>query len=342
MIISMKRGASRAQIDHVRERIIAFGYKVHSIEGEERVVIGAVGIGDTTPAIEQLESTPGVESVTPISQPYKVVSRQMQPLKTVIKVNGCAIGGDNFIVMAGPCSVESEEQILTTARAVKAAGAHILRGGAFKPRSSPYDFQGLEEEGLKLLRKAKQETGLAIISEIMADADVDMLADYVDILQVGARNMQNFALLKRLGVLRKPIMLKRGLSSTLKELLLSAEYIASKGNTQIMLCERGVRTFETYTRNTLDLAAIPALTELSHLPIIVDPSHGTGRRSLIPPMVKAGIAAGADGMMVEVHPNPEMAFSDGAQSLTLESFAAMMTNVKPYLDLWKVDRATRS
>jgi 3-deoxy-7-phosphoheptulonate synthase len=342
MIISMKRGASRAQIDHVRERIIAFGYKVHSIEGEERVVIGAVGIGDTTPAIEQLESTPGVESVTPISQPYKVVSRQMQPLKTVIKVNGCAIGGDNFIVMAGPCSVESEEQILTTARAVKAAGAHILRGGAFKPRSSPYDFQGLEEEGLKLLRKAKQETGLAIISEIMADADVDMLADYVDILQVGARNMQNFALLKRLGVLRKPIMLKRGLSSTLKELLLSAEYIASKGNTQIMLCERGVRTFETYTRNTLDLAAIPALTELSHLPIIVDPSHGTGRRSLIPPMVKAGIAAGADGMMVEVHPNPEMAFSDGAQSLTLESFAAMMTNVKPYLDLWKIDRATRS
>ena len=342
MIISMKRGASRAQIDHVRERIIAFGYKVHSIEGEERVVIGAVGIGDTTPAIEQLESTPGVESVTPISQPYKVVSRQMQPLKTVIKVNGCAIGGDNFIVIAGPCSVESEEQILTTARAVKAAGAHILRGGAFKPRTSPYDFQGLEEEGLKLLRKAKQETGLAIISEVMADADVDLLDEYVDVIQVGARNMQNFALLKRLGALRKPIMLKRGLSSTLKELLLSAEYIASKGNTQIMLCERGVRTFETYTRNTLDLAAIPALGELSHLPIIVDPSHGTGRRSLIPPMVKAGIAAGADGMMVEVHPNPEMAFSDGAQSLTLESFAAMMTNVKPYLDLWKIDRATRS
>ena len=341
MIISMKRGASRAQIDHVRERIIAFGYKVHSIEGEERVVIGAVGIGDTTPAIEQLESTPGVESVTPISQPYKVVSRQMQPLKTVIKVNGCAIGGDNFIVIAGPCSVESEEQILTTARAVKAAGAHILRGGAFKPRTSPYDFQGLEEEGLKLLRKAKQETGLAIISEVMADADVDLLDEYVDVIQVGARNMQNFALLKRLGALRKPIMLKRGLSSTLKELLLSAEYIASKGNTQIMLCERGVRTFETYTRNTLDLAAIPALGELSHLPIIVDPSHGTGRRSLIPPMVKAGIAAGADGMMVEVHPNPEMAFSDGAQSLTLESFAAMMTNVKPYLDLWKIDRATR-
>jgi 3-deoxy-7-phosphoheptulonate synthase len=338
MIISMKRGASRAQIDHVRDRIIAFGYKVHSIEGEERVVIGAVGVGDTTPAIEQLESTPGVESVTPISQPYKVVSRQMQPAKTVIRVNGFSIGGDNFMVMAGPCSVESEEQILTTARAVKAAGAQILRGGAFKPRTSPYDFQGLEEEGLKLLRKAKQETGLATISEVMADSDVDLLNEYVDILQVGARNMQNFALLKRLGLLHKPIMLKRGLSSTLKELLLSAEYIASKGNTQIILCERGVRTFETYTRNTLDLAAVPALSELSHLPIVVDPSHGTGRRSLIPPMVRAAVAAGADGLMVEVHPNPEMAFSDGAQSLTIEAFSGMMKGLQPYLDLWKAER----
>jgi len=338
MIVSMKRGASREQIEHVRERIIAFGYKVHSIEGEERVVIGAVGVGDTTPAIEQLESTPGVESVTPISQPYKVVSRQMQPSKTVIRVNGVSIGGDTFTVMAGPCSVESEEQILTTARAVKAAGAQVLRGGAFKPRTSPYDFQGLEEEGLKLLRKAKQETGLAIISEVMADSDVDLLNEYVDIVQVGARNMQNFALLKRLGRLRKPIMLKRGLSSTLKELLLSAEYIASKGNTQIILCERGVRTFETYTRNTLDLAAVPALSELSHLPIVVDPSHGTGRRSLIPPMARAAVAAGADGMMVEVHPNPEMAFSDGAQSLTIEAFSGMMKGLRPYLDLWKAER----
>jgi 3-deoxy-7-phosphoheptulonate synthase len=338
MIISMKLGATREQIDHVRDRILAFGYKVHSIEGEERVVIGAVGTGDTTPAIEQLESTPGVERVVPISQPYKVVSRQMQKHKTIIKVNGLTIGGDQFIVMAGPCSVESEEQILTTAHAVKAAGAQILRGGAFKPRSSPYDFQGLEEAGLKLLRKAKQETGLAIISEVMADADVDLLAEYTDILQVGARNMQNFALLKRLGTLRKPIMLKRGLSSTLKELLLSAEYIASKGNTQIILCERGIRTFETHTRNTLDLAAVPALGELTHLPIIVDPSHGTGRRSLIPPMARAGVAAGADGLMVEVHPNPEMAFSDGAQSLTLETFAMLMTSLKPYVDLWKAER----
>ena len=263
MIISMKRGATREQIEHVRERIQDFGFKVHSIDGEERVVIGAVGIGDVTAAVEQLESVPGVESVTPISQPFKVVSRQMHPSKTVIRVNGCSIGGADFTVMAGPCSVESEEQILTTARIVKAAGAQILRGGAFKPRTSPYDFQGLEEEGLKLLRKAKQATGLAIISEVMTDSDADLLAEYADIIQVGARNMQNFALLKRLGGLRKPVMLKRGLSSTLKELLLSAEYIVSKGNTQVMLCERGVRTFDTYTRNTLDLSAVPALSERS-------------------------------------------------------------------------------
>ncbi len=338
MIISMKRGATREQIEHVRERIIDFGYKVHSIEGEERVVIGAVGVGDVTAAVEQLESAPGVETVTPISQPFKVVSRQMQPSKTVIRVNGCAIGGNEFVVMAGPCSVENEEQILSTARAVKAAGANILRGGAFKPRTSPYDFQGLEEEGLKLLRKAKAATGLAIISEVMTDSDVDLLLEYADIVQVGARNMQNFALLKRLGAANKPVMLKRGLSSTLKELLLSAEYIASKGNTQVMLCERGLRTFETYTRNTLDLAAVPALAELTHLPVIVDPSHGTGRRSLIAPMARAAVAAGADGIMVEVHPNPERAFSDGAQSLTIESFNELMKSIQPYVNLWKAER----
>jgi 3-deoxy-7-phosphoheptulonate synthase len=339
MIISMKPGASREQIDHVFDRIRAFGYKVHSIQGEERVVIGAVGIGDVTAAVEQLESTPGVERVVPISQPFKVVSRQMQSAKTVIQVNGCAIGGGDFAVMAGPCSVEGEEQILSTARRVKAAGAHILRGGAFKPRTSPYDFQGLEREGLKLLRKAKEVTGLATISEVMTDSDVDLVAEYVDIIQVGARNMQNFALLKRLGSLRQPVMLKRGLSSTLKELLLSAEYIASKGNTQVLLCERGVRTFETYTRNTLDLAAVPALSELTHLPIIVDPSHGTGKRSLIPAMTRAAVAAGADGLMIEVHPCPEMAFSDGAQSLTCEEFDEVMARLRPYVDLWRAERA---
>jgi 3-deoxy-7-phosphoheptulonate synthase len=338
MIISMKRGAPRDQIDHVCERIRGFGYKVHSIEGEERVVIGAVGVGDTTSAIEQLESTPGVETVVPISQPFKTVSRQMQPHKTVIKVNGCMIGGADFVVMAGPCSVESEEQILATAQAVKAAGAHILRGGAFKPRTSPYDFQGLEEKGLQLLRKAKEQTGLAIITEVMTDSDLDLVLKYTDIVQVGARNMQNFALLKRLGTVKTPVMLKRGLSSTLKELLLSAEYIVSKGNTQVMLCERGVRTFETYTRNTLDLSAVPALAELTHLPVIVDPSHGTGRRSLIAAMARAAVAAGADGLMVEVHPCPERAFSDGAQSLTLESFRQMMDGLQPYAELWKRER----
>jgi len=339
MIISMRPGASREEIDHVCERIEQFGYKVHSIKGDERVVIGAVGRGDLTRVIEQLEATPGVERVVPISQPFKFVSREFQQEKSMIRVNGCKIGGPDFAVMAGPCSVESEEQILTTARAVKAAGAHILRGGAFKPRTSPYDFQGLERDGLELLLLAKRETGLAIITEVMSDSDVDLIAEYADIIQVGARNMQNFALLKALGRLQKPVMLKRGLSSTLKELLLSAEYVLSKGNPNIILCERGVRTFETYTRNTLDLAAVPALQELSHLPVIVDPSHGTGKRSLIPAMTRAAVACGADGIIVEAHPCPEKAFSDGSQSLTLETFAQMMETLRPYVELWKQERA---
>lgn len=338
MIISMKRGATREEVEHVCARIEHFGYSVHSIKGDERVVIGAVGRGDYSHAIEQLEATPGVERVVPISQPFKFVSREFQPEKTVIRVNGCLIGGEDFTVMAGPCSVESEEQILATARAVRAAGAKILRGGAFKPRSSPYDFQGLEEEGLKLLRLAKKETGLAIVTEIMSDRDVELVAEYADIIQVGARNMQNFALLKSLGRANRPIMLKRGLSSTLKELLLSAEYIVSQGNSGVILCERGVRTFETYTRNTLDLAAVPALGELTHLPVIVDPSHGTGRRSLIPAMCRASVAAGADGLIVEVHPCPENAFSDGPQSLTCDAFAAMMAGLQPYIELWRKER----
>jgi len=339
MIISMKPGAKREEVDHVCERIRQFGYKVHSIRGEERVVIGAVGRGDLTAAIEQLEATPGVERVVPISQPFKLVSREFQPERTVIRINGVQIGGADFAVMAGPCSVESEEQILVTARAVRDAGAKILRGGAFKPRTSPYDFQGLERAGLELLRKAKQATGLAIITEVMTDSDVELVAEYTDIVQVGARNMQNFALLKALGRVPKPVMLKRGLSSTLKELLLSAEYIVSKGNPNVMLCERGVRTFETYTRNTLDLSAVPALRELTHLPIIVDPSHGTGKRSLIPPMARAAVACGADGLMIEVHPCPEQAFSDGQQSLPVETFQEMMAGLEPYLDLWRKDRA---
>ena len=339
MIISMRRGAPREEIDHVCERIRQFGYKVHSIKGKERVVIGAVGSGDLTRAIEQLEATSGVERVVPISQPFKLVSREFQREKTTIHINGLEVGGGDFTLMAGPCSVESEEQLLSTARAVRQAGARILRGGAFKPRTSPYDFQGMEREGLELLRNAKKATGLAIITEVMTDSDVDLVVEYADILQVGARNMQNSALLKALGQTQKPVMLKRGLSATLKELLLSAEYIVSKGNAKVILCERGVRTFETYTRNTLDLSAVPALQELSHLPVIVDPSHGTGKRSLIAPMARAAVACGADGLMLEVHPRPEDAFSDGPQSLTLEMFQQLMAGLEPYLDLWRTERA---
>jgi len=334
----MRPRATREEIEHVCERIREFGYKVHSIEGEERVVIGVVGIGDVTACLESLEATPGVESAMRISAPYKFVSREFKKDHSVIKVNGVEIGGDEFIVMAGPCSVESERQIMETAEGVAAAGAHILRGGAFKPRTSPYDFQGLELEGLKLLRKAKQATGLGIITEIMSDRDVDMVAEYTDCMQVGARNMQNFALLKSLGGCGRPVLLKRGMSSTIKELLMSAEYIVAHGNPNVILCERGIRTFETATRNTCDIAAIPVLNEMTHLPVVLDPSHATGKRSLVPAVSRAGVAIGADGLILEVHPCPEKAVSDGAQSLTMEGFRAMMQELKPYIRLWKESR----
>jgi len=340
MIISMKIGATQEEINHVCERLGDFGYKAHPIYGEERVVIGAVGHGDRKEqAMESIEVAPGVESVVSISQPFKFVSKEFRQTKSAVKVNGWEIGGPEFIVIAGPCSVESEEQILATAESVKRSGAHILRGGAFKPRTSPYDFQGLEAEGLKLLLKAKEKTGLAICTEVMSTEDVELVAECSDILQVGARNMQNFNLLKRLGKTSRPIMLKRGLSSTIKEFLLSAEYIVTSGNPNVFLCERGIRTFETYTRNTLDLSAIPVLEELTHLPIIVDPSHGTGKRSLVPAMARASVAAGADGLMIEVHPNPEKALSDGPQSLRLTQFEQLMKDLRPYIDLWKADRA---
>jgi len=279
-----------------------------------------------------------VETAMRISAPYKFVSREFKHEKSRIKANGVEIGGDEFIVMAGPCSVESEKQILETARAVAKSGAKFLRGGAFKPRTSPYDFQGMELEGLKLLRKAKEETGLGIITEIMSDRDVELVAEYADILQIGARNMQNFALLKNLGKAGRPVMLKRGLSATIKELLMSAEYVVSAGNPDVILCERGIRTFETATRNTCDIAAIAVLDELSHLPIVLDPSHATGKRSLVPPLARAGVAIGADGLIIEAHPNPEKAMSDGAQSLTLPQFAAMMEDLQPYIALWKKSR----
>src|SRR2546428_736356 len=338
MIISMRPHATREEIEHVCERIREFGYKVHSIEGEERVVIGVVGIGDVTDCLESLEATPGVERAVRISAPYKFVSKEFKKERTQMRVDGLEIGGDEFIVMAGPCSVESERQIMVTAEEVRKAGAHILRGGAFKPRTSPYDFQGMELEGLKLLRKAKQATGLAIITEVMSDRDAEMVAEYADIMQVGARNMQNFALLKSLGKCGRPVLLKRGMSSTIKELLMSAEYLTAYGNSSVILCERGIRTFETATRNTCDIAAIPVLRELTHLPVILDPSHATGKRSLVPAVARAGVAIGADGLIIEVHPQPEKAVSDGAQSLTLDQFRSMMEDLKPYIELWKESR----
>lgn len=332
MIISMVPHASKEQIQHVCEKIKSFGYSAHPIFGEERVVIGAIGDGrDKDRVISVMESVPGVESVIPILQPFKLVGKELKKQKTIIKMDGISIGGDQFIVMAGPCSVESREQILTTAEKVKAAGAKFLRGGAYKPRTSPYDFQGLEEEGLKLLAEAREKTGLKIVTEIITPENIDLVNEYTDIFQVGARNMQNFALLKRLGKVQKPVLLKRGMMSTLKELLMSAEYIVSQGNPNVILCERGIRTFETYTRNTLDISAVPALNQLSHLPVFVDPSHGTGKRSLIAPVSKAAVAVGADGLIVEVHPNPEEAYSDGPQSLLPEEFESLMAEVKKYL-----------
>jgi 3-deoxy-7-phosphoheptulonate synthase len=340
MIISMRPHATREEIDHVCERIREFGYKVHSIEGEERVVIGVVGVGDVTACLESLEASPGVEKAVRISAPYKFVSREFKKDHSVIKVNGLEIGGDEFVVMAGPCSVESEKQIMEAAEGVAAAGARMLRGGAFKPRTSPYDFQGMELDGLKLLRKAREATGLAIVTEVMSDRDVDMVAEYADCLQVGARNMQNFSLLKALGACGRPVLLKRGLSSTIKELLMSAEYILAHGNPNVILCERGIRTFETATRNTCDISAVPVLNELTHLPVVLDPSHAAGKRSLVPALSRAAVAVGADGLIVEVHPNPEKAISDGAQSLTMPGFHAMMHGLKPLVGLWKESRAT--
>jgi 3-deoxy-7-phosphoheptulonate synthase len=342
MIISMKRHASKEEIGEVIQRIEEFGYKIHAIEGEERVVIGAIGVGDTSACLESLEAMAQVEKAVRISAPYKFVSREFKPDNTVVRVgSGVEVGGDEFIVMAGPCSVESEKQILESAELAAKGGAKILRGGAFKPRTSPYDFQGMEEEGLKLLAKAREQTGLAIVTEVMSDTDVSLIAGYADVLQVGARNMQNFALLKSLGRCGKPVLLKRGLSSTIKELLMSAEYIVAHGNPDVMLCERGIRTFETATRNTCDISAVPVLHELTHLPVILDPSHATGKRSLVPALSRAGVAVGADGLIVEIHPNPSKALSDGAQSLDPALWFSMMKELEPYIVLWKQGRTPR-
>ena len=334
MIIVMKAGASQQQLDHVFDRVRDLGYQVHPIFGEQRTVIACVGDERGKSRLQALDSLDGVESVFPILKPFKLAGREWKDARTQIslsrnvKEEPTIIGNNHFVVMAGPCSVESREQIILSAELVKAAGAKILRGGAFKPRTSPYSFQGLEEEGLKLLAEAREKTGLKVITEVITPADVPLVADYADILQIGARNMQNFALLKEVGKARRPVMLKRGQSSTLKELLMSAEYVLSQGNYDVILCERGIRTFEDYTRNTCDLSAVPALKEMSHLPVIVDPSHGTGVRSLVSPLAKAAVAVGADGLIVEVHPNPEEAFSDGAQSLLPDQFVEMMNWIR--------------
>ena len=331
MIIVMKPGATKAEFNHVIEKIKEYGFQAHPIVGTERTVIGCVGDERSKTQLQSLEVAPGVESVMPILKPFKLASREMRKEKTVVKVGKYSIGGLQFVVMAGPCSVETREQILKSAEVVKKAGAQVLRGGAFKPRTSPYSFQGLEEEGLKLLAEAREKTGMPFVTEVITPTDVTLVAEYADMLQIGARNMQNFALLKEVGKIKKPILLKRGMSNTLKELLMSAEYIMSQGNYNVVLCERGIRTFEDYTRNTCDLSAVPALKELSHLPVIVDPSHGTGVRSLIAPLSKAAVAVGADGLIIEVHPNPEEAYSDGAQSLMPKQFEKLMEEVKKYL-----------
>ena len=327
MFVAMKPHATQAEFDAVIDKVRALGLTPHPISGIERRVVAVVGnTGAVDP--DDFAMLPGVAEALRVSQPFKLVSREVKEEDTVIDVGGVKVGGRAIVVMAGPCSVESKDQILETARAVKKAGASFLRGGAWKPRTSPYEFQGLREEGLKLLALARQETGLKVITEVMSTDTLPMVAEYADVLQVGARNMQNYSLLERLGAVKKPVMLKRGLSGTIREWLMAAEYIVANGNPNVMLCERGIRTFETATRNTLDINAIPVVKSLSHLPVIVDPSHGIGIRKHVAAIARAGIAAGADGIMVEVHPRPEKALSDGHQSLAIPEFEELMRQVR--------------
>ena len=323
MIVNMSEGATEEQITHIIERIREAGYQPHVTRGTERTIVAAVGSGRRH-EIEALQVAPGVDNVVAIAQPFKLVSRQVKPQRSIVYVGGVPIGGDTVVVIAGPCSVESREQLLSTAHAVKKAGATLLRGGAYKPRTSPYDFQGLGVEALKILREASEETGLPVVTEVMSTEDLDLICEYADMLQVGARNMQNFALLRRLATVPKPVLLKRGPSATVKEWLLAAEYLLAGGNRDVVLCERGIKTFETETRNTMDLAAVALARDLSHLPVIADPSHGTGKQSLIAAMSRAAVAVGADGLIIEVHPCPERALSDGPQSLDFAAFEKVM------------------
>ncbi|SHJ21503.1 3-deoxy-7-phosphoheptulonate synthase [Desulfofundulus thermosubterraneus] len=327
MIVVMQQDATSEQVEAVVDRLEKSGFQVHLSRGVERTIIGIIGdrtrLGDMA-----LEAMPGVEKVMPVLQPYKLASRAFHPEDSVVMVGDLAIGGEEIHVMAGPCAVESREQLLEAARQVKAAGATILRGGAYKPRTSPYSFQGLEEEGLKLLAEARELTGLKVVTEVMDVRTLPLVAEYADILQIGARNMQNFFLLREVARVDKPVLLKRGLSCTIEEWLMAAEYIMSGGNQRVILCERGIRTFENYTRNTLDLTAVPVVKYLSHLPVVVDPSHGIGKWQFVPTMARAAVAAGADGLLIEVHPNPAEALCDGPQSLTPENFAHMMKELR--------------
>ncbi|MDA3935365.1 MAG: 3-deoxy-7-phosphoheptulonate synthase [Actinomycetota bacterium] len=332
MLVIMRDHASRPEIDHVVELLQEAGAQAHLSGGEVKTIIGVIGDREVVYALE-LEGLPGVEEVIRVLKPYKLVGRDFQADDTVVRVGSASVGGGDIAVIAGPCSIESQEQMSVVARAARDAGATMLRGGAYKPRSSPYAFRGLAEEGLKMLRIAGDEVGLPVVTEVIDVRDAEIVAEYADILQVGARNMQNFRMLDDLGSMNKPVLLKRGLSATIEELLSAAEYILKGGNRDVILCERGIRTFETYTRNTLDLAAVAALKQLTHLPVIVDPSHATGRRDLVAPMCRAGLAAGADGLMVEVHPDPERAKCDGPQSLTPEAFEAVMKDIAPMVSL---------
>lgn len=329
MIVVMNVGSTSKQVQTVKDKLSVMGFGIHLSEGEQRTIIGVIGQkkpGD----METLESMEGVEKVVPIMQPFKLASSEFQKETTLVTVGKDVVfGGNKLVVVAGPCAVENEEQMLVTAKAVKKSGASMLRGGAFKPRTSPYSFQGLEEEGLKILRKVSCEVDIPFVTEVVNPNDVELVANYADMMQIGARNMQNFVLLKEVGRSKKPVMLKRGLSATIEEWLMAAEYILSEGNPNVVMCERGIRTFETATRNTLDISAIPLLRRLSHLPVIVDPSHSGGKRYLVTPLSKAAVAIGSDGIIVEVHPKPEDAMSDGPQSLDLNGFESFMQEIKP-------------
>lgn len=334
MIIMMKSNVSKEKISKILKEVKKLGFKPHLSQGEEKTIVGLIGNGRAV-SPDHFRSFSGVEDVFRISKPFKLASREFKPDKSIIRVNGVSLGGEDIIIMAGPCAVESREQILETALKVKEAGATILRGGAFKPRSSPYSFQGLKEKGLEILAEVKEKTGLSLVTEVMAPEQVPLVGKVADILQIGARNMQNYALLEAVGKYNKPVLLKRGMMATLEEFLMAAEYILSNGNSNVILCERGIRTFETYTRNTLDLAAVPLLKELSHLPVCVDPSHATGSRSLVAPVSKAAVAVGTDALLIEVHPHPEKALIDGAQSLNLEEFSKFMEELRPVAEAVK-------